>query len=449
MVCLFYIKFKIILLLVSSAHALFPASFKWCSATAAHQVEGNNTKSDWWYFESIPGNIKNNDRSGMAVNHWNLLQEDIQRMKALGLNSYRFSIEWAKIQPAQDEWDRKALNHYKMMASELRKAGIEPLVTLHHFTLPQWLALKGGWASPESIPAFTEYSKRVFEALKDDVSTWVTFNEPMVLITAGYLEGSFPPKLKEDFPSALKALKNILTAHGEVVAQLRILDVAKKARFGVAHHLRVFDPVHSFNPLDYFMTKHLDKIWNWSFPEALATGRFKLSIPLQASVDAEIPKLAGSQDFFGINYYTRDMVGFSFSPPYFKRSNKENRPLSDLAWEIYPQGLGILLREIHRRYPALPILITENGIADSADKNRIEYIKNHLAEVERALEQQIPVESYCYWSLMDNFEWAEGFAPRFGLYEVDYANFNRTLRKSGLFLKEVIGNKTVISTSAK
>lgn len=441
----FYSTVATLLFVTQTSYAHFPKSFKWCSATAAHQVEGNNIHSDWWEFERIPGNIKNNERSGIAVNQWNLITEDIQKMKAIGLNSYRFSIEWAKVQPAQDKWDLEALKHYKLLVKELKKSGIQPLVTLHHFTLPQWLAEKGGWNSDISVSAFITYSAKVFEALKDDVPVWITFNEPMVLITAGYLDGVFPPKKKGDFQAAFNALKNVLTAHGQTVARLRKMDNTKRARFGFAHHLRVFDPANKYSPLDYFAARELDQIWNWSFTDALDTGRFKVSIPFQASIDVEIPQLIGSQDFFGLNYYTRDMVGFSLTQPFFKRSNPADSAKSDLGWEIYPQGLGILLSAINKKYPLLPILITENGIADAADKYRAEFIKNHLKEIELAIKNKIPVEGYCHWSLLDNFEWAEGFSPRFGLYEVDYSSLGRKPRRSALFFKDFIKEKTSVT----
>ncbi|MGZ3771198.1 MAG: glycoside hydrolase family 1 protein, partial [Bdellovibrio sp.] len=382
-------------------------------------------------------------------NHWNLISEDIKNMKRLGLNSYRFSVEWAKIQPSPEKWDKDVLNHYKNLVKQLKDNGIEPLVTLHHFTLPNWLAQKGGWTSQDSVPAFTEYAAKVFEYLNEDVSTWVTFNEPMVVVTAGYLDGIFPPQKKQDFPSAFTALKNILTAHAQVVKKLRLLDIHKKSRFGFAHHLRVFDPINKLNPLDYLVRNQIDQIWNWAFTDALMTGRFKINIPFVYSIDVQIPDLSGSQDFFGLNYYTRDLVGFSFKSPYFKRANKEKAPVSDLGWEIYPQGLGILLSEIHTKYPSLPIIITENGIADSKDINRAEYISSHLKEVENALNRNIPVEGYCYWSLMDNFEWAEGFTPRFGLYQVDYVTFKRNQRKSSEYLKQIIVNKTALSQAVK
>lgn len=422
--------------------AHFPQSFKWCSATAAHQVEGENIHSDWWTFEQMPGAIKNNDKSGLAVNQWNLFPEDIKRMKALGLNSYRFSVEWAKIEPKENSWDEKALDHYRQMVKQLRLAGIEPLVTLHHFTLPQWFAAKGGWSSQESVPLFVRYATRVFEALHQDVDTWVTFNEPMVVITVGYLDGLFPPLKKNDAKGALMALKNILQSHAEAVLKMRGIDLQKKARFGFAHHLRVFDPENKFNPLDYIVRNQLDQIWNWSFPMALSTGRFKLSIPFQASIDEEIPHLKGTQDFFGINYYTRDLVGFSLSAPYFKRSTVNGASVSDLGWEIYPQGLERLLIDIHEKFPNLNILITENGIADATDLKRTAFIEEHLRIVEKAIASGIPVEGYCHWSLLDNFEWAEGFTPRFGLYEVVYPSLVRIQRKSSLRLKTIIENRT-------
>lgn len=424
------------------AAAKFPTNFKWCSATAAHQVEGNNIHSDWWLFESSPGHIKNNDRSGIAANQWALIDSDIQRMKSIGLNSYRFSVEWAKVQPSPDHWDMEALLHYQKQVQSLKKAGIEPIVTLHHFTLPQWVAKNGGWASPSAIQDFVKFSQKVFDVLKSDVDYWVTFNEPMVLVTAAYLDGVFPPNKKGAHEEALTALKNILTAHAEVVSSLRAQDSEKKSKFGFAHHLRVFDPANKFNPLDRLMAFYLDQVWNWSFTEALSTGHFSMRIPFQASVDVDIPKLAGSQDFFGLNYYSRDLIHFTFAAPHFQRIPNESATQSDLGWEIYPQGLSLLIENIHSKFPQLPILITENGIADAKDQWRGQFIEDHLAVLENEINKGIQIIGYCHWSLIDNFEWAEGFSPRFGLYEVNYSNQERKLRNSALTLSKIISSKT-------
>jgi beta-glucosidase len=424
------------------AAAQFPVDFKWCSATAAHQVEGNNIYSDWWLFESIPGHIKNNERSGIAANQWTLIDSDIQKMKSIGLNSYRFSVEWAKIQPTPDHWDTEALLHYQKQVQSLKRAGIEPIVTLHHFTLPLWVAKNGGWASVSTIQHFVKFSQKVFETLGADVNYWVTFNEPTVLVTAAYLDGVFPPSLKGSHDLALTALKNILTAHAEVVSSLRAKDSLKKSKFGFAHHLRVFDPANKLNPLDHLIAFYLDQIWNWAFTEALVTGHFSLRIPFQAAMDVDIPKLAGSQDFFGLNYYSRDLVQFTFAPPHFERIPNESATKSDLGWEIYPRGLGLLIEKIHSKYPQLPILITENGIADSKDQWRGQFIKDHLVELENEISKGIKIIGYCHWSLLDNFEWAEGFSPRFGLYEVNYSNQERKLRNSSLVLSEIITSNT-------
>jgi beta-glucosidase len=450
--CLFLVKMilraeimiGLILLVVleSVGQASFPAGFKWCSATAAHQVEGNNYFSDWWAFEQVEGHIRNNDRSGIAANQWNLLNSDIERMRELKLNSYRFSIEWAKLQPQPDQWDSSVLLHYQRQVRKLKKAGIEPIVTLNHFTLPQWVAVKGGWSAVENIEPFLRYSEKVFRALREDVTYWVTFNEPMVLITSGYLEGVFPPARKGAHELALQSLKNILVAHANTVDRLRALDLSQKAQFGFAHHLRVFDAANPWSPMDRWMAAHLDQVWNWSFTEALTTGRFKMKIPLAASIDVEIPKLKGSQDFFGLNYYSRDRVAFSFTAPYFKRLTTAGASQSDLGWEIYPQGLGRLLDEVYARFPNLPILITENGIADAKDQQRAAFIRDHLIEIENALDRGINVVGYCHWSLIDNFEWAEGFTPRFGLYEVDYRSQKRTPRSSALIMQQIIKANT-------
>jgi beta-glucosidase len=419
----------------------FPKDFKWCVATSAHQVEGNNEHSDWWQWEQIPGHIKNGDRSGLACDQWGHLSEDVQLMKDLHVKQYRYSVEWAKIEPIQGTWDQKVLDHYKDEVALLRANGIEPMVTLQHFTLPQWVAERGGFAWEGFADAFAKYTQVVFDSFGPQVKDWITFNEPMVVFFAGYVAGTFPPQLHGNLQSLQIPMTNMLSAHAKAYHILH--DRAKRAqtqvRVGVAHHLRIFDAESSYNPLDLLIASVSDHFFNWALPEAMRTGQLSVHVPLLISMDVSIPELEGTQDFFGVNYYSRDLMSFVPHEPYFVLHTPEKAPKNDLGWEIYPDGMFRILTLIHERFPDLSIAITENGIADSKDAQRPQFIMDHLYQVSKAIQSGVPVEGYCHWSLLDNFEWDSGFTPRFGLYEMDYSNMSRKPRPSALLFSKIAG----------
>jgi beta-glucosidase len=418
----------------------FPKGFKWCVATAAHQFEGYNTNSDWWDWEQQGGRIRNNDKSGAACDHWNRLDQDTKLIKELNLQQYRFSVEWAKIEPQEGSWDAAAIVHYQTEVALLKENGIEPLITLHHFSMPRWLRDRGGWEWEGAPAAFARFAELVYKEIGPGVRDWITVNEPMVHIAGGYFAGLTPPG-KNDLMSAMPPLEGLLHAHASAYHALH--SAAKSQgdlpiRVGIAHHLRVFDPDSIFNPLDAMAARTLDTAFNWLFGDAIETGRLKLFIPFILNINKEIPGLKGTQDFIGINYYTRDMVSFSLNGLLgLELVVNEQSPLSDLGWEIYPEGFYRTIKAAMHHYPGKPILITENGLADSQDQQRKKFIENHLAAVHRAILEGVPIETYCHWTLTDNFEWLEGFAPRFGLYEMDYPTQRRTLRESGRYYSEI------------
>lgn len=402
-------------------------------ATSAHQIEGQNRNSDWWDFEFIPGAIHDGNPSGDACDHWNRLEQDVELLLELGVRQYRYSVEWAKIEPRQGEFSMEAIDHYVREARLLRSKGIEPFVTLHHFTLPKWVADLGGFAWAGIAPAFERFSRKVYEHLGDLVTDWVTINEPQTLLGAGYIEGIFPPRIK-NIRSVRAPLLGMIRSHAAAYRALHGLAASqgRKIRVGLAHHLRVFEPARTWNPLDRWLARVVDHLANWALLDALKHGRLKLTIPFTLTIDEQIPEAAGTQDFIGINYYSRDLIALDpRRPGMIDRRLKPDAPLTDIRWEIYPEGLYQLLAELHRRYRDLSIHITENGLADREDRLRESFIRGHLQQVLRALGEGIPVEGYCHWTLMDNYEWAEGFGPRFGLYENDFRTQERRLRPSG------------------
>lgn len=424
------------------AEGSFPEGFKWCVATSAHQIEGGNIASDWWDWEQQQGKIKNGDKSGKACDHWHRVKEDIGLMGKLGVNQYRFSIEWAKIEPTPGAWNLLAAGHYRREIALLRERGIEPMITLHHFTLPRWFAAMGGWESPQAAELFARYVAFVYKYVATDVRDFITINEPMVHLVLGYAAGINPPGKKGELKSVVPPMVGLLKAHALAYQALHSLH--KKSRFsekplrvGVAHHLRVFDPASSWNPADRLLASRLDHAFNWAFAETLETGHLKLNIPFVVDVNVEVPEAKGTQDFIGVNYYTRDMVEVVLGAPGFKLSVPAKAETNDLGWEIYPEGFYRVLKATAKRFPGKQIFVTENGLADARDVKREAFIESHLSAMRKAMKEGVPVAGYCHWSLYDNFEWSEGFAPRFGLFEIDYNTLERKPRPSALKFSEI------------
>jgi beta-glucosidase len=381
----------------------FPERFQFGCATSATQIEGGCTTIDWWQFAREPGRIARGDVPDVACDHWHRVAEDTELLARLGVGAHRLSIEWGRIEPEPGRFDDEALEHYRAELIALASAGIEPMLTLHHFSLPIWLAARGGLLAPEFPERFASFTRRALRALGDRVKHWVTINEPNVLVTQSYLFGHWPPAVKDPqlVPRAIWSLRRAHSAAYRVIHEL-----VPNATVGLAHHMRVATPI-TRSLRDRAAARALDLGFNGLF----------LDLP---------------QDFIGINYYTRDVVRFDSRRPselFAERSVPAGAVLSDLGWELYAEGLGMLLGRLARR--GKPLWITENGIADAADDRRASFITAHLAEVARALADGVDVRGYLHWSLLDNFEWAEGYAPRFGLYAVDYATQQRTLRASG------------------
>ncbi|MEC9282059.1 MAG: family 1 glycosylhydrolase [Bdellovibrionota bacterium] len=434
--------FIIIVLLVVQLKAermQFPDNFLWGVATSAHQIEGYNENSDWWFWEHQEGKIAKDEVSGAATDHWNRLEQDTQLIKDLGVRMYRFSIEWAKIEPQRGKIDYLALKHYKKEIDLLIAAGITPMLTLHHFTHPQWFMEMGAWENPESTELFLNYTKLVYENLGEELNWIITFNEPMVFITVGWGAGLFPPG-KTDTQATMVAAHGVLKAHAKAYHYLKAAAKQKNRtlKVGFAHHLRVFEAYRWWHPIDHIIANVSHRFFNNSFLKAIETGVYRVNLPIIGTYKAKVDGLKFSQDFLGLNYYSRDMIKFNASDPNgFEPIPNPKGDHTDLGWEIYPEGLSKVARSLNERFPGLPMIITENGIADHKDLKRSEFIYLHLKEIWQMIQEGLPIEGYMYWSLLDNFEWIEGFEPRFGLYEVDYKNFERKLRPSGEYYKAI------------
>ena len=394
------------------------------TATSATQIEGGCRSSDWHAFARQPGRIKHGDTPDVACDSWSRWREDVALQKSLGMQGYRLGLEWARIEPRPGEIDRAALGEYRAMLGALKDAGIAPMVTLHHFTLPLWLADEGGVLAAGFAQRLAHFARIAVEALGDLCRLWITINEPNVLAAHGYLLGVWPPARKNPV-LALLAQRRLLAAHD---AAYRALKDARgdDVHVGVAHHLRAIEPGHPGSRADRAAATVFRRVFN----DAFAAGACA----------------HGTQDFFGINYYSRDVVSFSARHAgelFVERRVPRDAEVSDLGWEIYPEGLGHVVRAWARR-SGLPVYITENGIADARDDRRGPFIVRHLAELERLLAEGVDVRGYYHWSLLDNFEWAEGYEPRFGLCAVDYATGERRLRDSAHLYARIARERTVV-----
>ncbi|HEY3230751.1 MAG TPA: family 1 glycosylhydrolase, partial [Roseiflexaceae bacterium] len=343
----------------------FPAGFRWGTATSAYQVEGNNTASDWWRWEQRPGAIRNGDRSGLACDWWHHAERDFDLMVDLHQNAARISIEWSRLEPTEGRWDEAAERRYLEMLQALRQRHVEPLVTLNHFTLPQWIADRGGWLWNGIVPAFAAYARRFVRAAASLVDFWVTLNEPVGHLISAYLVGRFAPghtSLRE----FIRALTMSLRAHA--AAYRAIHQIQPDARVSVAAYLRPAAAAHPHHRQDRWLARRLDHVANWMYLDALVTGRVAWPFGMRSRV----PDAAGTMDYVGVNYYTRSSVTFDVrrARQFFIRDEPPPRAaLSDGGYsEVFPDGLLAVLQAV-RRYE-LPIYVTENGLPDADDKLR-------------------------------------------------------------------------------
>ncbi len=403
----------------------FPEDFLWGSATSSHQVEGGNTNNNWWAWENEPGRIKFGHKSGLACDWWGgRWQEDFDRAKEGGQNAHRFSLEWSRIQPKPDQWDAAALDVYVQMLRGLRQRGMTPLVTLHHFSDPLWLAEMGGWENPAVCDLFRKYTEKVVPVLKEHVNLWCTINEPNVDAISAYVFGDFPPG-KKGIASAYRAMVNMVRAHAYAYKAIHALQ--PEAQVGFALHWRDFYPANPASALDRWAARMQSQTFNESFACALRDGVFRF-IVFQSS----IPEAAGTQDYIGLNYYTRDLVSFDLSKAGELFARRYYAPGVELSGTDYiasqPEGFYNAMQWCAGF--GLPIYITENGVEDAEDKMRPRYLVRHIQQVGRALNAGLPIKGYFHWSLVDNFEWERGWTQRFGLWELDVETQARRKRRS-------------------
>jgi beta-glucosidase len=380
----------------------FPEGFDWGTATAAHQIEGANLNNDWWAWEHAPGSPCAVP-SGDACDSWYRWPDDIEILRELGLTSYRFSIEWSRIEPAEDEWSRAALDHYRRVGEALLEHQITPVVTFHHFTTPQWVAAQGGWLEPATADAFARFCDRAARDLAPVLGRVCTINEPNVVAFMGYEFGMFPPG-HTSADEARRAADVFATAHR------RAVDVIKQHVPNVPVGLTV-------SMADY----------------QAAEGGEAACAAARATEDRFLDATVGD-DFVGVQTYTRMLMG----PNGWLGPQPGVPVVPTMFYEFWPEALEATLRRAWQRTGGRSRLyVTENGLATDDDAERISYVQRALDGVGRCLDDGIDVAGYTYWSLLDNFEWAFGYTPRFGLVDVDRTTFDRHLKPSARWLSSV------------
>jgi len=408
----------------------FGPDFLWGVATAAHQVEGGLEHNNWSDWERQTGpdgrpRIHDGQRAGLACDHLRRFREDIALMVALGVRSYRFSLEWSRLEPEPGVWDEAAFAHYHEVLDACEAAGLEPMVTLHHFTHPSWWEARGGFEREENLADLLRYTERAFREDGARVRLWCTLNEPEVFASQGWFSGLFPPGKKDPQLTGV-VLANLLRAHGRMYRLMKGLPGGHDVEVGLVKDIFQFDAKRRWFLPDALIADALDRVMNESLLAALETGHFTLHVPGMISIDAKVVEAAGALDFVGLNYYSRYEVRFRphLAEPF--ELCPVGAPMTDMPYAAYPEGIYRALRRLSRL--KTPIFITENGVADARDDRREDWIGRYLYAVARAKQDGVDVRGYYYWTLMDNFEWAEGWAMKFGLYGMDPATRERVPR---------------------
>ncbi len=413
------------------------------SATAATQIEGGDKNSNWYHW-SLQGKIANNESSIIAADHYNRVEEDIKLMKEMNHDIYRMSIEWSRIEPEEGKWSQEGINHYQMEIKSLLEAGIKPLITLHHFSHPQWFEELGQWTNKASAEYLLRFTKKVVSSIGHDVNEYCTINEPNVFVMDTFMDGKYPPGKKDDIVSYFKASRNLIIAHlkaYEAIHHIREDMGYKDTLVGIAIHLAYFEV---YKPK--LLTKLSKNLMDYSFHQLFLNGMIHGQLKFPIGFTYPIGKGVFC-DFLGVNYYSRHLIHSSYNPAMlFGEVKVENgladEKINDLGWEIYPEGLYRVTKKVYDKYK-LPIYITENGIPDAKDSKRAKFIYDHMIQIKRLIDSGVDVRRYYHWSLLDNLEWNDGYFPRFGLVHVDYKDQKRTIRNSGYFYGELCKNKEV------
>ncbi|MDY7085725.1 MAG: GH1 family beta-glucosidase [Actinomycetota bacterium] len=443
----------------------FPDGFIWGAATASYQIEGaaredGRGPSIWDTFSRTPGRVHQGHTGDVACDHYHRYVDDVALMADLGLASYRFSVAWPRIQPdGTGPVNVKGLDFYDRLTDELLGKGIDPVVTLYHWDLPQTLEDLGGWTNRLTAEAFAEYAQIVHARLGDRVKTWTTLNEPWCSAYLGYGSGVHAPG-KQDPAAVFAAIHHLLLGHGLAAQALRS---AGAQSISITLNPNVALPVDPANPADREAVRIIDGLSNRMFLDPLFKGQYPADMiehisrftDLSYIADGDLATISAPLDVLGINFYQPSYVSAKPGAPASPDQpgsegiawHASDGPVTDMNWRIEPSALTHLLTRINDDYPGVPLMITENGAAypegpsadgEVHDARRVDYLDGHLRACHDALAAGVDLRGYFVWSLMDNFEWAEGYRKRFGVVHVDYATQKRTLKDSAKWYREVI-----------
>ncbi len=451
----------------------FPDDFVWGAATSAFQIEGavhadGRGESIWDRFCATPGKIIDGSDANVACDHYRRFPEDIELLRWLGVRSYRFSIGWTRILPGgRGQPNEAGLDFYDRLVDRLLACGIDPFVTLNHWDMPQALQDAGGWPARETVHAFVAYAEAVVRRLGDRVQRWCTHNEPWCVSTLGYGNGEHAPG-EQHWPRALAAAHHLLLSHGMAVGAMRAL--APRAQLGIVLNLTPGEPA-SPSRADREATRafdgtfnrwFLDPLYGRGYPpdviaDHLAAGHLADSL-LPFVREGDLHAIATPTDYLGVNYYSRAVLRA-------RVPEAENQPATvvasadrtDMGWEVYPDGLFDTLRRVHKDYAPRQIYVTENGAAYASapdgdgrirDVERQRYLWTHFEAVHRAIAEGVPVAGFYVWSLLDNFEWAQGYAKRFGIFWVDYETQARVAKDSAHMCRRIISENALVGDDA-
>jgi beta-glucosidase len=441
----------------------FPESFLWGCATSAYQIEGSPLAdgagpSIWQRFAHTPGCVRDNDTGDVACDHYNRWREDVAMMRDLGLRAYRFSMSWSRVMPeGRGQVNERGLAFYDKLVDALLEHGIEPMVTLYHWDLPAALDDRGGWLNPDIAHWFADYAQTVFRKLDDRVGLWTTLNEPWVVTDGGYLHGALAPGHRSLYEPPIAA-HNLLRAHGAAVQAYRAqghhqigIVVNLEPKYAASDSAE--DRAAARRADAYMNRQFLDPIFLGAYPEEMADV-FGDAWPQWPHDDFDL--ICAPVDFVGVNYYTRSVSRDDPKawPTRVSGAPQKQATHTETNWEVYPRGLTDVLEWVAERYGNPPVYITENGAAfydppvaqngAVEDPLRVNYLRSHLRAARVAMERGVDLRGYFVWSLLDNFEWAHGYAKRFGIVHVDYATQKRTPKASAKFYSEVIASRGAV-----
>lgn len=444
----------------------FPDGFLWGVATSSYQIEGavhdgGRGVSIWDTFSHTPGKVHAGENGDVACDHYHRYEEDLDILQSLGVKTYRFSVAWPRIFPERGKLEQQGLDFYRKLVNGLIERGIKPAITLYHWDLPQYLEDNGGWANRDTVDAFVEYAETMFREFGNLVPYWITQNEPWCTAFLGYGLGIHAPGHK-DWTLAARASHHVLLSHGLAVQAYRKLGL--RGQIGITLNFTYMETggetpedLHALDVADAFSNRwFLDPLFKASYPEVLKKAHFTNVTDWSFIQPGDLDVISVPIDFLGVNYYTRGVVKFDAESPARTAQLPATLPTTEMGWEIYPQGLYKLLTRLRTEYTGgLPLYVTENGAAfddfldggEVHDRDRIDYLQGHFEAALQFIEEGGSLKGYYVWSLLDNFEWAEGYTKRFGIVFVDYETQQRTLKDSAKWYRDVISANALKDTA--